>query len=706
MKRGSRISGIDFFGLGKFVLFLAPFLVLGSLLPDFVFLKGAEFSDLLIAHLPNLAFLGDAIRETGQVPLWSPAILGGFPFFADPLSGLWYPPGWPAAFRPGPWAFTLLASGHLAFGMLGMQRWLRFKGLSPLGQAAGALGFGLMPKLLAHDAAGHLTLVYAIAWTPWLLLAEHRRGRFFRPGVVLGIIFLADPRWAAYAAVLWIAYHAAHSQNAGRDEAEKTPGGQWPSLLRGILPEALIALMFSGPLLLPLIQYSSLSSRALITPAETLAFSLEPARLAGLVLPLVGGQVEWVMYAGGAVLVYSLSGIVQPGVRKQAVFWGGAAVISLLFALGDQVPVLRLWASVPGANLLRVPARALFIFEFSLLVLMACGLDGLSGSDGTAPRARRSLLRMATAFAGAALAFIAAGFWVTGEIRAGMIWSGVSVLIAATGLAGRVSGRLPRTWFAAICLAVLLADGAFFSAISFEAKPAAAVNAEGADAAAWLANQPGLFRVYSPSYSIPQHVAAAYGLELADGVDPLQLEAYAAFIAQASGVPRDGYSVTVPAMAGLPASANQGYRPDARLLGRLNVRYVVSTFDLETDGLVLARRFGETRIYKNVYDLGRVWYEGEDGGRPEILGRTPNRVEIRCGCGAGKIVLSEQDFPGWRVSGGVLVDPSAGNLRTITVDGTNDLVVLEFRPVSLYAGLGLFALCLLWLALRREAEAR
>ncbi len=68
-----------------------------------------------------------------------------------------------------------------------------------------------MPKLMGHFASGHVTLVMAVAWTPWLLLAERKRqtGELklgFLPGLTLGVIALADVRWAALGGLLWLAY--------------------------------------------------------------------------------------------------------------------------------------------------------------------------------------------------------------------------------------------------------------------------------------------------------------------------------------------------------------------------------------------------------------------------------------------------------------------------------------------------------------------
>ncbi|MFQ5616699.1 MAG: hypothetical protein ACE5GO_09635, partial [Anaerolineales bacterium] len=213
-------------------LLLFPLVFLLAYGNRFLYLPSALYSDLTISHYPNLLFLRRSLLTWGQIPLWSPAILGGFPFAANPISGLWYPPGWLALVLLTPFGFNLLAGLHLAWGATGMYSLLRCQRLSRPAALLGGLAFGLLPKLFAHYGAGHLTLVYAVPWTPWLLLAQEKPRRAFQPGVVLAVIFFADVRWAAFAGVLWLAWTIAHSQlnrNPGMSRYEGVRGARHPA---------------------------------------------------------------------------------------------------------------------------------------------------------------------------------------------------------------------------------------------------------------------------------------------------------------------------------------------------------------------------------------------------------------------------------------------------------------------------------------------
>ena len=56
----------------------------------------------------------------------------------------------------------------------------------------------------------------------------------------------------------------------------------------------------------------------------------------------------------------------------------GVAVFGLIFSLGDQAPFMVWIARLPGFQLLRVPARAVILVQFSMLTLASMAVDGLS----------------------------------------------------------------------------------------------------------------------------------------------------------------------------------------------------------------------------------------------------------------------------------------------------------------------------------------
>jgi hypothetical protein len=184
-------------------------------------------------------------------------------------------------------------------------------------------------------------------------------------------------------------------------------------------------------------------------------------------------------------------------------------------------------------------------------------------------------------------------------------------------------------------------------------------------------------------------------LQLTDGVDPLQLEAYAEYMEYASGVPREGYQVTIPTFtSGNPSKDNKAYLPDPHALGKLNVAYIVSEFDIPLAELDQVKKVGETRIYRNRAFLPRAWVQ--PAGRPlgegfedvTISNWSPNRIEMTA-YGPGLLVLSEIAYPGWTV----FIDGEKralleldGLFRGVELDVGSHQVVAQLTPWSLYLG--------------------
>ena len=195
----------------------------------FPFYRDAEYSDLLISHWPNAYFLRQSLHKWGQIPLWNPTILGGAPFAADPLSGLWYPPNWLSFVVPISLAFNVIFWLHLAWAGWGTWLLARVEGVGWLGGLMAAVAFSGTSKFIAHIGLGHLGLVSAVSWTPWLLVLIRRsvdeiyskRDGWFRwaamAGVALGALTLADPRWALPAVIVSLVYGIYHTAHSHKD---------------------------------------------------------------------------------------------------------------------------------------------------------------------------------------------------------------------------------------------------------------------------------------------------------------------------------------------------------------------------------------------------------------------------------------------------------------------------------------------------------
>jgi hypothetical protein len=452
--------------------------------------------------------------------------------------------------------------------------------------------------------------------------------------------------------------------------------------------------------LVPLFEYSQLSTRSGLKLEDNFALSLSPLYLFGLIAPNFQGYAEWTVYAGGATLIGLVWAICQPDLRRRTGFWLWVILGSLVLSLGSYFPLNSFFARLPGMDLLRVPARFMLIFGFGMAVVLAKFLNS-------------SLCNAPAQFWGNLVSFglmifnwiLVAGVWaIAGSPPWVYLWGAVFVTVSVIALMIAKRGGIAWPVYQALLVVIVTLDLGTASQSNFTYRRPSEVLAERGDVAQAIQSQPGVFRVYSPSYSIPQQTAAAFGLETINGVDPLQLRSLVDFMQPASGIPASGYSVTLPPLnTSDPTQANQEYVPDPGLLGLLNVRYVVANYPLEADGLHEWRVFGTTRIYENESWRPRAWLQNSrEASGPwkavELTRRTPNQIDLKA-TGPGFVVLSELAYPGWQVwvddkpAEWLVVDDI---LRGLEVGPDDHQVVFRFQPTSVYLGLILGGSGWLW----------
>ncbi len=665
------------------------------LLPVLIYLPGilgwipfpsesAQYTDLLLAHYPNAVYLRNSILQEHSIPLWSNLIYSGVPFAANPLSGLWYLPGWIALIFPLPAGISIVLALHSVFGTWGFYKLLKSEGTGDIGSIIGGLAFGLMPKIAAHYGAGHVTMLYALAWTPWLLLESRKGTKWWRTGAILAFLFLADPRWAVFAGLIWISYYVAHKQY----EIKKA--------LPFYVKTGGIAFLLAAPLILPMLEFTRISTRSMMTSEDVLLYSLPPEKLLGLIIPGSGGNPEWFMYPGGLLIVLFILQWFIKGLRKENKFWLVWIGLSLFLSFGSWIPGAEWIAQLPLVSLLRVPSRALFISGIGFAAVAGKSIDWIYLHEVS-----KRVIRT-TAF-GVLIFSIFLGGAIFYNIRTGshrLLWGFVFMAIAAISLfvISMFKNIEVIIW---ITVGIALIDLLGAGLLSYVVKSSPTARENHYEIIEYIDKDKDLFRIYSPSYSVPQYLAIDRSLELADGVDPLQIRSYAEFMAAASGIPAVGYSVTIPPFkTGNPDIDNKGSMPDAFLLGLINVKYIVSEFEIQAEGLILLETIADSHIYLNEHYLPRAWIQSkaiksDDIQTNQLINKVyfvdtkVNQIHLRVK-GPGTLILSEINYPGWIATvDGVkqIIAPAYDILRSLQLEEGNHEVYFRFRPISILAGL-------------------
>jgi hypothetical protein len=398
-----------------------------------------------------------------------------------------------------------------------------------------------------------------------------------------------------------------------------------------------------------------------------------------------GAWAEWMVSTGSVSLVLAAAGIGASW--KRTLFWTGVFALALILALGQATPLGVVFSVLPGADLVRVPARWLFFSGMGSAALAAYGVAAVeNGPEGKSIRS----MRLAALFVGAVVVAVSLGVGlIYGEVSA---WSALFAVLAVVVIS--VGGRTSRpNWAAPLLTTLLVLELCWIDIPLNEARFADEALGAGRMVAAALSDDGDAGRIFSPSYAVPQEAAAAAGLALADGVHPLQLSSYVAFMAEAAGFPPETYSVTLPPFPSGDPTVDWGPELDAQALGLLGVGRIASTFPIEGAGLTFERAIGGVFVYRNAAARPRAWVEaaGKEALPVDSIDWTPNHVNLRAS-GPGLLVLGDPMYPGWRatVDGGeVPIVPYQGLLRSVELPPGKHAIRFRFLPLSLLAGMAI-----------------
>ncbi|PPJ41540.1 MULTISPECIES: YfhO family protein [unclassified Pseudoxanthomonas] len=358
----------------------------------FIAFYAIYFSPALLKHV--LLAPGDG--EIYYLPLfrlpitefWNDLILSGYPVAFDIQAMTLYPLRWLS-----PTFNTLVISAYVvaALGMYGLCRKLTGSRLGALTGALVASGSGFM---LGH--LGHLTIIHAAAWMPWMLWAVlAARDASWRP-VALGAAAVAMCVYGGHPqlTVISLLFSGSYALFLAVATAREV---EWNIALRYLLRITVLfaaGLLLAAPALVGLLDSAGQSVRAAWSINDFASFSHDFLSLRLLWFPNLYGVygpgpygyysgpfnlTELALYAGiGSWMLASLA--VTAFHRKFAIwFWVGGVVAGLLLALGTATPLGELVYRLPVLGKFRAQARFGWILIVSLSVLAAYGVAAVMG---------------------------------------------------------------------------------------------------------------------------------------------------------------------------------------------------------------------------------------------------------------------------------------------------------------------------------------
>jgi membrane protein YfhO len=535
--------------------------VLGSRVPS-------QHPDILGFWLPTYCFLGKSIAA-GHIPAWNPHVMAGVPFAADPQSGWMYLPA-TLLFGALPCgaAIRVIVALQPALGGVALYGFLRSERLSRPAATSGGLVLAL--GLAASRLVLFLPFPSAFAWTAvllWICSAFLRSGTW---PARLGWAGLAAVAWGQLAAAYFAhgvilgtaavaVYFTARARQAARD------GGRSIRLslsMAGLLVVTTVGMNLA--FLLPRLAYASESSygrilagTAQLGPAPGLTWPLKLAVSPGGYLGILAAVLSLAAFWSRRHRVLALAF----GVYGVACYLLGSNGLAHALARGAEgVPVLDFFAHFPGRFSL-----GLFI---ALPVLAAIGVDAWIEPRELRERAKMlapgvvvfMVLPILLGAAGARLLIpglaAGAGGVALGAIarrpRMAVLVPVVLVLeLTANGLIGQTSGSLgaARAYaddlFDAASMGWLVPMAAPDVDVDAYLRPGPLARALGGSSDRFISLDPaeaterGYLTLQAPRFwgLLANQRAMLFGLEDAQGYDPVQLARYWDYVRATSGGP-------------------------------------------------------------------------------------------------------------------------------------------------------------------------
>ena len=274
-------------------------------------------------------------------PFWNPNVGCGEPFFANPQTGLLYPPAWLAALLPPAAAVGVEVGVHLA--ILAMGCTLLARRLGADGWMDLVAGWAVIAAGPVLGSSGVLNNLDTLAWTPWVWWAALGGGLPAIAGFLALAYLAAEPQLAAIAAVVALTLAprrqtlAAVLLAAGIVAAQAAPFAAWVrNGDRGRLAEP------------------ALGMAGVILPAE-----LIPMAVPGAPLPeRIGARFVNDLAVPLWVLVLAVIAVVDRRVPVRRLAWCGWLLIA--WSVLPSLPLgLKVWNLATG-GLVRYPGRLLF----------------------------------------------------------------------------------------------------------------------------------------------------------------------------------------------------------------------------------------------------------------------------------------------------------------------------------------------------------
>jgi hypothetical protein len=372
-----------------------------TLMQGFVITDDIFTSDIMNEGFPYRYAISEALKS-GQAPLWTPHIYGGFPLLARAEAGVCYPLNLLFFGLLPPYAaLNVMILLTLITAAVSMFVYVREIGGNFIAGLVGGIAFAFSGYLVSHIK--HLSNVNAACWLPLGLFCIERAVRNNKPRYLLflapifGLQHLSGhTQIAYYSGLVYIAYYVFRYIHFRKEivREKKSPA---PPLWRTRFSLYFIGVLVLGSVLgavqlIPTYELVSLSQRSGgVTFDYAANYAYDPNNIFTFFYPYINGDIgagtytgksvfwEDYGYVGIIILVLAFYAAIRQWKNPYVKMFSVIAVVSYFLVLGPNTPMYEaVFHLVPGMKYFRFPTRFLLITDFSLIVLGTIGLSYLS----------------------------------------------------------------------------------------------------------------------------------------------------------------------------------------------------------------------------------------------------------------------------------------------------------------------------------------
>ncbi|HQR31385.1 MAG TPA: hypothetical protein PLK30_01525, partial [Blastocatellia bacterium] len=556
--------------------------------------------DALVYSYPMRSVMWEMIRH-GQLPLWTPTLLGGYPLLSMAQLALAYPLTWGYLLLSGHAAEQVYVLAPFLLAPMFTYAYARQIGRSRCAALLAGLTFGY-GGLMASRIATYGFLPNAVMWLPLMLAAiERARVKSFATSLLWVTLAYAMSvltglgQGFLYVGLIAVAYALLLSLNTVATTPDPVSKTMFKPLVVCLIGMAL-ATCISAFQILETMQAQRQSIRSKLSYEMFSGGGFTIAEASQSFLSPFYHYLETETFIAGLAALMALAAITTLIPRKhrdaRLLFWVGMAIVGLVLMLGDNTPVYRWLYHIPLLNLFRAPSRHAFEWTFALAILAAYGWDRTA--EQVQPIKSQNLSRLIGAILAIAMLTIGYGWWAaTGKPpipgaalqhtglteQAWLAWKAAFTVVVVIGVLWNLRVASQR-WKGAL-LTVTIAVACFVEPYILMqrwwfgfAKPASYFTQLSAPAKFLQQYKPEENRIYTsltPGYTFdlprtePHNLSARRGLHDASGYEPLMPARYDKAFGNGGQFSSANFSAPLD---------RQILNPTWQVLDLLNVRYL------------------------------------------------------------------------------------------------------------------------------------